>query len=124
MAQKTAYLEPPYKAAMVDPQQRLVTLTWLQWFQQVARLGRIYQVDGTFDPPPLGAGATAGATVTVAGARVGDFAQVSFDQPNSGIVWWASVTADNTVTVVYWNRTGGSIDLGSGTLRVKVEVKL
>ena len=31
-----------------------------------------------------------------------------------------SVTAANTVTVILSNETGGAIDLGSGTLTVKV----
>jgi hypothetical protein len=59
-------------------------------------------------------------TVTVPGAKLGDFALASFSLDVADLVLDANVTAANTVTVVVANNTGGTIDLGSGTLRVKV----
>jgi hypothetical protein len=58
--------------------------------------------------------------VTVPGAKLGDFAFVSFSIDVSDLELSAQVTAADTVTVSLSNNTGGTIDLGSGTLRVKV----
>lgn len=58
--------------------------------------------------------------VTVAGARLGDFALCSFSIDVADLQLRADVTAADTVTVVLSNSTGGTIDLAAGTLRVKV----
>jgi hypothetical protein len=58
--------------------------------------------------------------VTVPGAQLGDFAFVSFSIDVTDLELSAQVTAANTVTVSLSNNTGGTIDLGAGTLRVKV----
>ena len=75
----------------------------------------------TWDPAGVPAGAQTATTVTVWGARLGHFAQAAFTSPvPAGCVLHAQVTANDTVTVTLVNHTGGSVDLGSGTLNVRV----
>lgn len=74
----------------------------------------------TFDPGNLADGAGETTTVTVTGAALGDFAQASFSLTTSGITITAWVSAANTVSVRFQNETGGALDIGSGTLRVRV----
>lgn len=73
-----------------------------------------------FNPPSLASGVSEITTVTVAGAVLGQFAAVAFSLDLQGISITAYVSAANTVTVVFSNLTGGTIDLASGTLSVKV----
>ena len=75
----------------------------------------------TYNPPSIAAGATTSTTVTVTGASLGDFVEmVSFSLDTQLITFSAYVSSANTVTVVLTNTTAGAIDLGSGTLRVRV----
>ena len=60
------------------------------------------------------------ATVTLTGAALGDFAVCSFSMDLAGVVTIPYVSAANTVTVIFWNLSGGVVDLGSGTLRAGV----
>lgn len=71
----------------------------------------------TYDPPSLIDGAGISTTVTVTGAALGDVALASFSLSTQGITVTANVTAANTVTVRFQNETGGTIDLGSGTVK-------
>jgi hypothetical protein len=75
--------------------------------------------EAAWDPVSLAAGANASINVTVPGARPGDFVQASFSLGTTLLVL-AQVSAQDTVTVVVWNRTGGVVDLGAGTVRVRV----
>lgn len=78
----------------------------------------------TYDPPSLVDGAGATTTVTVTGAALGDYVSgVSFSLDLQGITLTAWVSAANTVSVRFQNESGGVLDLGSGTLRVKVDKK-
>jgi hypothetical protein len=74
----------------------------------------------TYDPGNLTDGAGETTTVTVTGAALGDFAQASFSLNTSGITITAWVSAANTVSVRFQNESGGTLDIGSGTLRVRV----
>ena len=60
------------------------------------------------------------STITVPGARLGDFVLVSCSLDLQDLDLGAAVTASNVVTYVLGNDTGGAIDLGSATYRVKV----
>jgi hypothetical protein len=80
----------------------------------------IYNGQKTFDPPSIAAAGTTTTTVTVTGAALGDFADASFSLSLAGLVVTAYVSAANTVTVVFFNPTGGAVDLASGTLRARV----
>lgn len=77
----------------------------------------------TYDPPSTIDGATWTTTVTVTGATVANsVAQASHASiAAAGWVLYASVTSADTVTVVGLNKTGGTVDLASGTLRVFVQ---
>lgn len=77
----------------------------------------------TYNPPSLVDGDGATTSVTATGARLGDFASASFSLDMQGIQLDAWVSAADTVSVRFQNETGGTIDLGSGTLRVKVSGK-
>lgn len=76
----------------------------------------------TWNPGNIADGALESTTVTIAGARLGDFAKASFSilMPD-GMTLTAQVTSDNTVTVTLQNESGSSSNLASGTLKVKVE---
>jgi len=74
----------------------------------------------TYDPSNLIDGAGATTTVTVTGAALGDYAEASFSLNLQGITVTAWVSAANTVSVRFQNETGGTVDLGSGTLRARV----
>ncbi|GAB6387214.1 hypothetical protein STUTZSP0542_07530 [Stutzerimonas marianensis] len=55
-------------------------------------------------------------TVTVSGARVGDAARAAFSIDTAGVVLFARVSSDNTVTVAFFNPAGASIDIGGGII--------
>jgi hypothetical protein len=74
----------------------------------------------TYNPPNLIDGDGATTTVTVTGAALGDYAEASFSLDLQGIAITAWVSAADTVSVRFQNETGGTIDLGSGTLRARV----
>lgn len=78
------------------------------------------KAEATFDAASMLDGNEEAVDVTVPGAVLGDFVFVSIDVDVLDLELSAQVTAANTVTVSLSNNTGGTIDLGSGTLRVKV----
>ena len=99
------------------------TLTQVGWNGSVWALGspRLLQASVTYDPPSLAAGTGVTTTVPVPGAALGDFARASFSLDLEGITLTAWVSAADTVSVRFQNGTGATIDLSSGTLRVRVE---
>lgn len=77
----------------------------------------------TYDPPSLADGASASTTLTATGAAVGDFVEVNHSSVETNGGSWilhGFVSAADTVRVTIMNRTGGTVDLGSGTLRARV----
>lgn len=70
----------------------------------------------TYDPASLATGTSATTTVTVTGAALGMLAAAIFPVDLQGISVRAWVSAANTVSVLFMNDTGGTIDLGSATL--------
>lgn len=83
--------------------------------------GDVLHGSTTFNPASLVDGAGETTTVTVTGAALGDFAEVSFSLTTSGISITAWVSAANTVSVRFQNESGGLLDIGSGTLRARVK---
>jgi hypothetical protein len=83
-------------------------------------VGTIKSGSATYDPTSLVDGAGVTTTVTATGAALGDFALASFSLDLQGITVTAYVSAADTVTVRFQNESGGTIDLASGTLRVRV----
>ena len=74
----------------------------------------------TWNASSIANGAEEAKEVTVTGAQLGDFAIASMSIDITDLVLDAQVTAANTVTCVLANNTGGAINLGSGTVYVKV----
>ncbi len=74
----------------------------------------------TFDPANLLTLTQDIATLTVSGAALGNFVQASFSLDLQGITVSAYVSAPNAVKVVFFNGTSGTINLASGTVRVRV----
>lgn len=75
----------------------------------------------TYDPPSLADGVGVTTTVTCTGVVLGGFARASFSLDLQGITVSAYVSAADTVSVRFQNESGGTLDLSSGTLRVRVE---
>lgn len=91
----------------------LVTYTGNDW-------NGVISGSATYNPANLVDGDGATTTVTATGATLGMFAQATFNLDLQGIMLNAWVSAANTVSVRFQNETGGAIDLGSGTIRVRV----
>lgn len=79
-----------------------------------------FKASATWNPGAILDGNEEVTEVTVPGANLGDFAFASFSLDVADLTLSAAVTAANTVTVQLGNWTGGTLDLGSGTVRVKV----
>jgi hypothetical protein len=123
MALRTYLQDPPIGTDMVNAGRR-VSSAWQVWFGYIARqIGKPMIIDVTADPPSLNSLERVSATVVLPGAEVGDFAIASFVPMNSDIGISAAVTATNTVVVWFINYGTGTVDLGSGILRVRLEKK-
>lgn len=107
--------EVSYHASGIVRRYRMVDGTW-----RGATLVNILSGSVTYDPPSLADGVGTTTTVTVTGAVLGDFAQVSFSLDLQGITVTAWVSAANTVSVRFQNESGGTLDLSSGTLQARV----
>ena len=85
--------------------------SWVQYLEGSA----------TWNPGSLsdGAGETS-SSITVTGAALGDFAICSAPYDLQGISCNAYVDAANSVKIRLQNETGSTIDLASGTWKVKV----
>lgn len=82
--------------------------------------GMRLDAEATYDPANLADAAGATTTVTCTGAALGDFAMAAFSLDCQGMTLSAWVSAADTVSVRFQNESGGALDLGSGTLRVRV----
>ena len=74
----------------------------------------------TYDPPSLADGAGVTQSMTVTGAEIGGFVEISFSQNLSGITLTAWVSAANTVSVRFQNESGGVLDIPSGVIYARV----
>lgn len=75
----------------------------------------------TFDPASLATytGSTSSG-ITVTGAAIGDFVLVSAPYDLAGVIASGYVSAANTVKITVFNATAGTVDLASGTWKIKV----
>jgi len=89
----------------------------------MSRLSGRMQASATWDPGSIGTGANEALDVTVTDAEMGDFAFATHDVDVSDLVSDAQVTAADTVTVVLSNASGGSVDLASHNVEVRVYPK-
>lgn len=69
-------------------------------------------------------GLGAPATITVPGAKLGDYVMASFSGATSGMCVVGTVSATDTVALTFLNPTAGTIDLVSGTVYVRVYKRL
>jgi hypothetical protein len=111
-------LSIPVGTVNADQQIEFISIAGI-WFEQ-CRNWEYLQGSATYDPPSLADGAGATTTVTVSGAALGDFVDVSFSLDLQGITVTGYVSSSNTVSVRFQNETTGTLDLGSGTLRARV----
>lgn len=74
----------------------------------------------TYNPGNLVDGDGVTTTVAVPNAAMGSFVAVSFSLDLQGIALSAWVSDAGTVSVRFQNETGGAIDLGAGTITVRV----
>jgi len=74
----------------------------------------------TWNPGSINAGSYEAVEVTIEGVELGDFAIASFSLDVSDLILGVDVTATNTITCILFNPTGGAINLGEGTLRIRV----
>lgn len=85
----------------------------------MSRLSGSPVVSSAVNPASMLDGNEEAFEITVPGSKLGDFAFVSCSIDVADLELSAQVTAANTVTVSLSNNTGGTIDLGACTLRVK-----
>ena len=97
-----------------DP--RFAPVVWLGTSNLAYAGSRRLPFSHAYDPPDIAAGATAQENVTVTGAAPGDSVEVGFTLASTGIMWFGTIGASDTATVVAWNRSGGNINLAPGTL--------
>lgn len=74
----------------------------------------------TWDPPSIAAGGESSTTITVTGAALGNFVQVTFSNDLQALTLTGYVSSANTVTALLANNTAGSVDLASGTIKARV----
>lgn len=76
----------------------------------------------THDFPSLAANSTSATTVTCTGATTSMFADACLSTNTAGVTLVSNVTSANTVTVRAINNTGATVDLASGTLKVRASL--
>lgn len=107
---------PPAVSENQDPRAR-------EYFEQFVYNALKLVGSRTFDLPSIAAGAKTTFTVSVPGARPDKGQSVQVGLPsgaNLDLLFWGVVTANDTVTVVVRNPTGGAIDEPSRTYNVRV----
>ena len=74
----------------------------------------------TWDPGSIATTRYESMNVTVTGAELGDYAMASFSIDIGELILTANVTGTNEVKCSFENHTAGAIDLGEGTVYVRV----
>lgn len=118
MAIRRYHRGAPKQQPMVDQRGR-ITQSWSAQFDDLWRPSTATDVDVAYDPPNLGAGAYVRVNVPTQGVRRGNFVAASFDLGTADIALISWVSADDQVTVMFWNVSGAGVDLAAGTLRVR-----
>ena len=79
-----------------------------------------FNASASWNPSDIVDGNEDANDITIAGAALGDFCLVGFSLDVQDLVLDAQVTSTDTVTVVLSNNTGTAVNLGSGTIYVRV----
>ena len=108
-----------------DPEELLlafqsVTRSLDRMYNELYRVLRFLNASDTWDPGSIADGDEEAKEVAIEGAELTDYAFASFSLDVEDLQLSADVTAQDVVTCVLSNNTGGAIDLGSGTLHVRV----
>lgn len=85
-----------------------------------AGAGPLNGIKSAFDMPSCASGGRQSTTLTVTGAKIGDFVEVSCSIDLAGLVLSGYVNANDTVTIQVTNNTGGAVDLAAADYRVCV----
>lgn len=89
---------------------------------QIQFEGYVYEGKATYNPPSILKGNTdIGLTITVAGASLGDFVEVSAGGNLNGLTVSGNVIGSNAVQVLIYNGSTGPVDLGSTVFRARVK---
>jgi len=88
----------------------------------------IYFVDNpmytaVYDPPSIANNASISTTVAVERAEVGNRVDATFSITTAGVTVYPFVSSTGIVTCVFTNNTGASVDLPSGTLTVRLNLR-
>jgi hypothetical protein len=99
--------------AVADNDTSIATTAWVK--------SQYLQNSVVFDPPSQATNVVGVIqTLTVTGAALGDFCQASFSVDLNGMILNAWVSGTNTTKFQFQNKTAGTLDLASGTVRVRV----
>lgn len=126
MAEMPAQFDPIDTSAIKDPAAKRfceLLLAQLQRNHNHTRndiLSMQMEASAAWNPGSVANGAEEAVDVTLRGAQPGDYALGSFSSDVADLVLDAQVTAANTVTCVLANNTGAAVDLGAGTVHVRV----
>lgn len=90
------------------------------WFVSSDRMNPPLVVSAVWDAPNIANGAANGTVITVTGAVLGDFVEVSCSIDLAALVLTAYVSAADTVTLLLSNVSGGAVNLASATYTVRV----
>lgn len=74
----------------------------------------------TWDPAAVSALGNLSQTFTVTGAQLGDFVHIGFTQNLAGLMLTGYVSSANNVTLVLFNPTGSTVNIASGTLKLRL----
>lgn len=75
----------------------------------------------SYNPASLTNGAFESTTLTVPATQYADVVTASYSVDLQGVTLTAAITGANTVTVTFTNNTGGTVDVGSGSIAVVVK---
>lgn len=84
------------------------------------KVGVVADFSTTYDPAAVAAGASITQVFAVAGATLNDFVQHSFSQNLAGLIMTSYVNQAGQVTIVLYNPTGSTINLASGTIKLRL----
>jgi hypothetical protein len=89
--------------------------------QYRAVFSKVIKTSATVNPSSLADAVGETVSVTVPGARFGDFVRVAAPYTLAGITVTAYVSAADQVQIRVQNESGGVLDLASGTWNIVVE---
>ena len=98
---------------------------WMAWLSRMRdHITRQSSYEVSFNPTSIAANTVSRQTVTVTGLTTADIITVNPPALTSGLeLIGYRVSAADTVTLTFWNSTGGAIDEAAGTYLIKATRK-